>query len=150
MLKISSRPEFWWPVTVRWPARDGFEEHTLHARFERRTLAEMAELLDERLEALEQARDDVRDASRQVRRRASRDRSKSAVGAARLSDQARANRDKIRDVLLEIEGLEVAGKDGKPLEGAALLDWAVDDPAIGAALNADYDEALSGKLREKN
>lgn len=48
-------------------------------------------------------------------------------------------------VLVDVEGIQVPGADGKPLTGDALLDAVKRDPAASVALVAAYNESITKK-----
>lgn len=52
-------------------------------------------------------------------------------------------------VLMDVEGIQVDGEDGKPLAGEALLSALKDDPSVAIALAAAYNESLVKKNRPR-
>lgn len=52
-------------------------------------------------------------------------------------------------VLVGVEGVEVAGEDGKPLQGEELLTALKDDPATANAIVAAYQESITKKNRPR-
>jgi hypothetical protein len=53
-------------------------------------------------------------------------------------------------VLVGAEDIEVAGPDGEPLEGAALLEALKDDPAASMALISAYSESIAKKPQRRS
>lgn len=52
-------------------------------------------------------------------------------------------------VLVGVDGIEVPGDDGKPLQGEALLDALKADPAVSTALINAYQESITKKNRPR-
>lgn len=46
-------------------------------------------------------------------------------------------------VLVNVEGVEVPGEDGKPLQGEALVNALKDDPSVNMAIVAAYQESIT-------
>ncbi|MCH8500151.1 MAG: hypothetical protein LAT63_16890 [Marinobacter sp.] len=56
-----------------------------------------------------------------------------------------ADRSLLDSVLVGVNGVEVAGDDGNPLTGEALLTALKDDPAVAVAIGAAYSESITKK-----
>lgn len=52
-------------------------------------------------------------------------------------------------VLVNVEGVEVPGEDGKPLQGEALVNALKDDPSVNMAIVAAYQESITKKNRPR-
>lgn len=56
----------------------------------------------------------------------------------------------LNHVLLGVEGIQVPGPDGQPLEGEALLDALRGDPAVSVALMSAYNDSILKKNLPRN
>ena len=52
-------------------------------------------------------------------------------------------------VLVGVEGVEVPGEDGKPLQGDALVQALKDDPSVSVAMVSAYQESITKKNRPR-
>ncbi|MEX2475067.1 hypothetical protein [Marinobacter sp.] len=68
---------------------------------------------------------------------------------SQLSDPEKADKRLLDLVLVDVEGVEVAGEDGKPLQGEDLLRALKDDPAASLALISAYQESITKKNRPR-
>lgn len=66
-----------------------------------------------------------------------------------LKDPENADKRLLDLVLVGVEGVEVDGEDGKPLQGDALLQALKDDPATSVALVNAYQESITKKNRPR-
>jgi hypothetical protein len=68
---------------------------------------------------------------------------------SKLRDPGNADKTLLDLVLVNVEGVEVAGEDGKPLQGEALVQTLKDDPSVSVALVAAYQESITKKNRPR-
>jgi len=66
-----------------------------------------------------------------------------------LRDPDKADKSLLDLVLIGVEGVEIAGADGQPLQGDDLLQALKDDPATSVALVAAYQESITKKNRPR-
>lgn len=66
-----------------------------------------------------------------------------------MQDPENADKRILDLVLVDVEGVEVAGADGQPLQGAELLDALKDDPSASMALISAYNESVAKKNRSR-
>ncbi|MDM8181255.1 hypothetical protein [Marinobacter salarius] len=66
-----------------------------------------------------------------------------------LRDESNADKRLLDLVLVNVEGVEVPGDDGKPLQGEALVETLKDDPSVSAAMVAAYQESITKKNRPR-
>ncbi len=68
---------------------------------------------------------------------------------SQIRDPENADKKLLDLVLVGVDGIEVAGEDGRPLQGDALLQALKDDPAVSVALVAAYQESITKKNRPR-
>lgn len=66
-----------------------------------------------------------------------------------LRDDKNADKSLLDLVLVGVEGVEVLGDDGKPLQGEALTRAMKDDPSVSVAMVAAYQESVTKKNRPR-
>lgn len=68
---------------------------------------------------------------------------------SQIRDPENADKKLLDLVLVGVDGIEVPGEDGRPLQGDALLQALKDDPAVSVALVAAYQESITKKNRPR-
>jgi|SRR5690554_2440663 len=66
-----------------------------------------------------------------------------------MQDPENADKRLLDLVLVDVEGVEVAGEDGQPLQGPELLSALKNDPSASLALVTAYQESVSKKNRSR-
>jgi len=69
--------------------------------------------------------------------------------ATAMRDPENENKRLLDLVLVGVDGVEVPGKDGRPLQGDELLDALKADPSVSTALVNAYQESITKKNRPR-